>query len=218
MRVSSLRVTIFDKTTPLLQEIAKVSYGMALESLSVAGSHVRDASRKALIRHKHNWQQEVNLSGNRRIYYDTTPRELGLRMSHKTGLLDKPDSMANFITSYLMEKSMTVVIGAKHPSFVPNKREDGKVTGKLGRVNAVSKHTHSILHKLNFGERNDEHNWGGKDSMKNFEGANYVARNFMDDGYTMSKGAVIKSMTTRYEKMLHRAISKVNVVAERKVV
>ena len=87
------------------------------------------------------------------------------------------------------------------------------VTGSLPKVGGVSQHTKAILHKLNFGEKTDKHNWDGKESMKSFEGANYVARNFVDEGYNISKGAMLEAMTNRYEKLLHSAVNRTNVVA-----
>lgn len=205
------RIQILDGTTPLLAEIVKLSYGMALESLSVAGAKVQKEARNSLRSKSHNWFQQIS-NGKRRIYTDgATNRELGLRMSHSDGSLANPSSMSNFITSYLMEKSLTVVVGGRHSAFSPKKREGGKVTGTLNRVNGVSKASHGIIHKLNFGERNSEHSWDGKDSMARFKGANYVARGFMEEGLSASRSGVIDAMTKRYGKLLHRAVDRANV-------
>ena len=41
------------------------------------------------------------------------------------------------------------VVGGKHRAFYPLKLDDGKVTGQMPRVNAVSESTHALLQKDN---------------------------------------------------------------------
>lgn len=211
----SIRIEIFDGTTPMLEKIRLLSHGMALEMLSVAGSHLQREARKSMRRQSHNWHQ---LFRNGKIVIKKADlRELGLRISHSDGSLANPNSMSNMITSYLMEKSMTVVIGGKHKSFVPNSRDGGVVTGKRSRVNAVSKSTHSILHKLNFGERNEHHTWGGKkESMARFANAKYKGYDFMEQGYSSARSDIVDAMTRRYESLLHKAVNRADIKVRRR--
>jgi len=204
-----IRLEILDGTTPMLEKILELSYGMALESLSVAGSHVQKAARKSMRQQSHNWNQDF-INGKRRIYKTARqPRELGLRMSMKRAGLANPRSMSNFIKWYLMEKHLTVVIGGRHPSFTPIKREGGQVKGYMKRISATSKASHAILEKLNSGELNENYD---RKSMPRFKGAEYVKnRNFMDKGANAAKGAVLDAMTRRYESLLHKAVNNANI-------
>ena len=219
----SIHIEIQDGTTPMLDEILKLSYGMALESLSVAGSILQKNARNAMKRRSHHWIYDFT-SGKRVIKKSTELKELGLRISQHSGQVENPDSMSNMITSFLMAKSLTVVVGGQHKAFTPIKFTDGKPSGLMGRVGSVGKKTHSILHKLNFGERDEFHGWTdengtwSKKSMPNFANARYVGYHFMENGYSESKGAIVDAMTKRYSSMLHKAVDRANVkIRKRKV-
>jgi hypothetical protein len=208
----AVKVHVLDGAIPMIDKIMERNIGVALESLSVAGSHIQRGARTAFGRHEHNWQQRINQNTEKRqIYKSDSKRMLGYRMSYATGGSASPDNMKHMITSYLDEKNMLVVVGGMHKGFTPNERKDGVITGKKSYVKGVSKHTHSILHKLNFGERNEHHNWDGGDSMKSFEGADYVARHFMEEGLSSSQGAMLDAMTRRYEKTLYKAVNNANI-------
>ena len=58
-----------------------------------------------------------------------------------------------------------------------------------------------------------------RESYPLFEGAKYVKnRNFMEKGYANSKSMILDTLTTRYESLLHRAVDRANVTAERRVI
>lgn len=209
----SIRLEILDGTTPMLEKIMLISHGMALETLSVAGAHLQREARLAMVRKRHQWANEIE-GGKRRIYkMQNANRELGLRMAREGGLAN-PKSMSNFITSYLNEKSMVVVVGGRHKSFTPNKRRDGEVVGTMPRVAAVSKASHAILHKLNFGELNENYT---RKSMRRFRGAQYTGYRFMEEGYAAAKGQIEDAMTRRYETLLHKAVNRAKVKTIKKV-
>lgn len=209
-----IKLEILDGTTPMLEKIAELSYGMALESLSVAGSLVQRESRKSLLSQSHNWHHYYK-DGKHIIFKDTaSARKLGARMSSSGGRAS-PNSMANFITSYLMKKNLTVVVGGRHPSFTPEVRKDGVVTGRLPRVSATSKGTQAILTKLDQGVENEHYD---RATLARFKGAQYVARNFMDKGVSASKSGVLEALTSRYESLLHKAVERANVkIVRRKI-
>lgn len=215
----SVKIEIYDATTPLLEKIALLSRGVALESLSVAGSKIQKAARSALRSHSHNWFQYVRDGKVIIKKEENALRELGLRMSHSSGDAANPSSMANFITSYLNEKSLLVVVGGRHKSLTPTKFDNGEAVGKMGRVSGVSKQSQAILHKLNTGERtitdksgNIQHTWDGQTkSMRRFQNAKYKGRRFMEAGYSSSASSVVDSMTKRYELLLGKAVNRATI-------
>lgn len=215
----SVRIEIFDGTTPMLEKIQLLSHGMALEVLSVAGSILQKNARNAMKRSSHNWHQ-IYRNGKMTVKKGEL-RELGLRINQTTGSSANPDSMSNMITSYLNEKSMVVTIGGRHKSFTPNKRTGGVVTGRLGRINSVGKKTHSIIHKLNFGGYLDKQ-LPDYERAKNQIGTKhtkYKGYHFMEQGYSESKAAMVDAMTNRYNSLLHKAVNRADVkVRRRKVV
>jgi hypothetical protein len=202
----SVRVEVFDGVTPMLEKILELSYTTALESLSVAGNAIREEARSAMRSKTHNWFQKMTSEGRMVLYRNPNKlRELGLRISHATGQVDDPESMQNFITSYLMEKKLTVVVGGRHRAFRPKMIRDGKIVGTLGRVNAVGRETHAILHMMNFGEAipgyEADYNKGGE--RKGYH--------FMEEGFSHARGRVADAMTKRYESLLHKAVDRANV-------
>lgn len=207
----SIRIEIFDGMTPMLEKIQLLSHGMALESLSVAGSHLQREARAAMRRKKHTWHQIFK--NGKIIVQQGELRELGLRISHNDGSLANPDSMSAMITSYLNEKSMVVTVGGRHKAFTPTKRENGVVTGKLKRVGSVGKQTHGILHKLNFGGKlSDQLEYYDRgDNPANFKNATYRGYDFMGQGYRNSISSITEAMTSRYERLLHKAVNRADV-------
>jgi hypothetical protein len=109
--------------------------------------------------------------------------------------------MANFITSYLMPKSGTVVVGGKHPSFSPMKFRDGKFVGYMGRVQGVGKQSHAILHKLNTGEKNSHYEEGLIDNK------NPTKYGFMDEGFRRARPKIREIMTTQMEQTVGKRMN-----------
>ena len=209
----SIRITVFDGFTPMVDQIALVSREAALECLSVAGAHLQREARAAMRRHKHPWNPYKRKDGSIGVYFDPKKkRELGLRISHSTLALENPPSMSAMITNYLNEKSMVAVVGGKHKAFVPKKREDGKVVGTLDRVPAVSKRTHAIIHMLNFGEANPYYEQAALDPSRRF------GYRFMEAGYNAARGRIEESMTKRYEKIIHRHASRGDIKTVKRIV
>jgi len=122
---------------------------VALEMMSKAGNEVRESQRKAL-------------RGSRKVYVTTkeniatreqflTKSSVGLEFGHRERLnkTASPESMASFITSFTMERSMVTVVNGSHPNFYPVLRRDGEIVGIGRRVGATSKQTHAILQRMN---------------------------------------------------------------------
>ena len=210
----SIHIEVFDGTTPMLEKILELSYGMALESLSVAGSALRDEARTAMRSKQHHWFQKLTRDGRMVLYRNPDKlRQLGLRISHSSGRVDDPDSMSSFITSYLMDKSLTVVVGGRHPAFYPVKRRNGQPVGRLGRVAGVSKRTQAILHMMNFGQALPDY----EESYPS-KGGKREAYRFMEEGYTRARGRIEDAMTRRYEALLSKAVDRANVTIKKRTV
>lgn len=193
----------------MLEEILKLNVGVALESLSVAGNILRNNARNSMKSKSVHWSTDY-ANGKKLIKKDASAlKELGLRIT-ASGVAN-PSSMANMITSYLMPKSLVVVVGGKHRTTTLTKYRDGKPAGTI-RVKGVGKSTQAILHKLNFGEITEDYSRGNsEESIKGFKNAKYVGYHFMEEGYRNSTAAIADAMTIRYEKILGRAIDIANV-------
>ena len=199
------RIEIFDGTIPLLDKIGELAPNVALESLSIAGDIMRKNARNEMKRSRTNWYKSYE-DGKRKIWRDTSAtKELGTRLA------SSPDSMSNFITSYIGAASMTVVIGGRHPRSKQFKRRNGEIVGSYN-LQAVSKSSHAILHKLNFGEQNDYYKRSVRpNSIKGFENAKYKDQQFMQKAYFSSRARIEDVMTIRLARILEQSISRVNV-------
>lgn len=206
---TSIKLNIFDGVTPMLDEIVKLNYGSAREALSIAGDILRKNVRNEMKRSSHHWEQEW-VNGKHRIWKRKDLRELGLRKSSKGGMAN-PDSMSNFITSYMGNKSTTVVVGGAHRDANMVMYRDGKPSGSI-KLKGISKATQAILNKLNSGEINEYYTRNGSDaSAQRFSNARYVGYKFMEKGYASSKSAIEDAMTNTYSKILGRAVDRANV-------
>lgn len=206
-------IELQDATTPMLSVIANASREVAFEQMSKIGNELRGniGKRVQSARNRHNWFHVVDKNGKR------SPRkrmkgtkELGQR-TELDGSVSNPPSMANFISSNLMEASGTLVVGGRNKKGRYVKREDGVIVGS-GQLDAITKHTQSIINKLDTGQRNEYHGWnkGGVDkaSMPKFRNAKYRAANFMMEGFRDSLPYMEKSLTTEYERVIGRAVNK----------
>lgn len=208
----AIRIVVFDNTTPLLDEMAKLSVSLALEVLSVSGAKLQKEARKSMRSKSHRWHKAI-VNGKLRIQYtNNADNILGQRLNIKSK--SNTPSMANMITSRLIEDRLTVVVGGGHKSFLPSIRRDGKFVGKGDRVFGVGLNTLSILHKLNFGDRefthgssHHKHAWGSAYERSVFKNVKFKGYHFMEEGYNNAKPAILDAMTSRYENLLHKAVN-----------
>ena len=211
--MASVKITIFDGAIPLLDEIGKVSYGLALDALDQAGTVIRERSRQAFRGSTpHHWSMVISKTGKRRVVRSKEMQETGMRRSHITGQIENPKNMESFITSYLMEKSLTMVVGGKHKSFRPKRRRDGNVTGYLPRVGGVSEASYGILKKLDDGDENDP---SYKKAVKGrgrglFPNAKYQRRDFMAKGRSHAMPEVQYIMTKKLESLIGKQVNRAN--------
>ena len=209
------RITIYDNTIPLLDEMLGRSYGLAQESLSVSGSQVQKNARNAMKRFKHHWSHKIK-DGKRWIFEDKSKvYELGARISHSSGSAENPKSMSSMISSYLAPHSLTVTVGGAHPTFRPRRFKDGIVNGSMSSVKGVGTKGRAILHKLNTGEISDEHPYSKVSATdgKPFENKDrkYKARHFMDIAWLESQGVINDKLSARYKNSFYRVMNSVAV-------
>lgn len=209
-------VEISDATTPMLSAIAQVSREAAFEHMSKIGDTLRKNAKNQMVspKNRHHWFSRVSSNGKRSPYYDTNKtKELGFR-TKLNGTAASPESMGNMITSNLMEDSGVLVVGGRNKRKKVIFRRDGQIVGQ-GILPAVSKHTQSIIHKLDEGVRNEYHGWGSagskKESMKGFRNAKYRRSGFMLKAFRDSVPYMKQELTTGYERTVGRAVNRVQV-------
>jgi len=216
----AIRIEIHDGSIPMLEEIIEINYGMALDALDHAGIILRESTRKAFLASRTNWRQSY-IKGELKIFKTSSSNVLGKRMSHvgKTSS-GSPDNMKSFITSNLMTKSLTMVVGGKHGKLRPKLRKDGKVVGFARPVGAVTKGSYAILQKLNSGDvdtDNNDYNSKVRPSvdMRKFRNPSYKKQNFIERGRANAMGQVRSIMTDKLEKLIQKKIDRTNVTSRK---
>jgi len=204
-------VEINDMTTPMLSVIKQVSRDVAYEQMSKIGNAIRKnaGNRMKSSSNSHNWFQKPDKKGILRPYLSKKKKELGQRTKPDGKTLDSPDSMSNMISSNLMELSGTLIVGGRNKRKKVIFRKEGKIVGS-GTLSTVTKHTQSIIHKLDTGKRNEHHSWLNGQG-KYYEGWNFKGRNFMMKAFGDSNPYMKQKLTTEYEKIVGRAANRVKV-------
>jgi len=211
----AIRIEIHDGSVPMLEKIIEINYGMALDALDHAGIVLRDSTRKAFRASRTNWRQSY-IKGELKIFRTSSSNVLGKRMSHVgKNSNGTPDNMESFITSNLMTKSLTMVVGGKHGRLKPMLRKDGKVVGYAKTVGAVTKGSYAILQKLNSGDVDtDDNDYVDKVRAKSkFRNPNYKGQNFIERGRANAMGQVRSIMSDKLEKLIQKKIDRINVTS-----
>lgn len=207
-------IEIDDATTPMLSAIAQVSAYAAYEQMGKIGAKAKKntGNRMQSLRNRHHWfQRERN---GKRVPYQNlnSAKRLGDR-TELDGRLSATPSMANFITSNLMDDSGVLVVGGKNKARSVNYYRDGVKIPNGGKIPAVTSHTQSILTKLDQGKRTAYHGWGkggsDRESMRNFRNAKYRATNFMEQGFRDTLPYMQDKLTSEYERVVGRAVNRV---------
>jgi len=146
-------VTSEDEIFYAFRRIRVLSREVALEQMSKAGNAVRKSMRDKLKATSTQYMTRVGDSG--AYLKKGAKRTFGERESHTLdGQESNPSNMSAFITSFLMEKSETLVVGGANPRFTPLLRKDGEVVGTGRPQGAVSPRTIAILHRMDTGIEN----------------------------------------------------------------
>ena len=213
------RLEILDGMTPVLEQIYYISREASLEMLSKSGDVLRKSERSALQSFSHHWMNEVGANGKRKVFQSPSKiRRLGTRTAISSLAKVPPESMANFITSYMMENALTVVVGGKHPRSQQIKRQDGERVGVIPLF-GVSKGSIAILDKLAFGKLTaDYKRYARSGSFPGFQGAKYVARDFPSVAFASAQSTISDMMTTRLAQLVGKQVNRVTVQEKRIVV
>jgi hypothetical protein len=210
----SIRITIHDRSLPLIQEISKISRNQALDALDHAGTVIRTNIRSQFRQTRPSrFGQRFN-NGNRSIIRESNSK-FGMRFRRSNGDTANVETMESFINSWLSEKKATVVIGGKHKGFRSKIRRDGKIVGQSSYVHGVSNASFEILQKLNFGgELSDsykDHIGGSGEAL--FKGVRYRRTDFIAKGLARSTGKVTDIMTKKLSQLIGRQINNTSVRA-----
>jgi len=193
---------IEDQIIGKLESIRLVAPELAKEAMSRGGAKVNDAMRKAMKSKRHNRFVFRDGKGNLKMYWSKTKtKTLGDREN------SSPASMANFITNFFDEKNNILVVGGMQKSAHAIKRQDGKIVGR-SYLRGVGKHSYSILHKLDTGERNKEHYWHpkGKGNEPSMERIKFKPYWFKREGIRNSRGDFDNEITSKFEQQFKKII------------
>jgi len=198
-------VTSLDEISPSFGELKETVREVAMEVMSKAGNYAREGARDAMKSYSHHWFRKKYKDGEVKPYYSkTSTKKLGLRISNRGGRIDNPRSMSNLITSFLMEKSETLIVGGTHKGFRPLKRDKGQVVGYSTYVKGVSRQSQSIINKMDTGELTSYY----KKLPTEFKNAKYVTRPFMKIGFDSAEGKIKTTLTSEYIKIFNSALHK----------
>lgn len=191
--------------------IKSLNREVAMEVMSKAGRYAMKGARKKMKSYSHHWFRKKYKDGVVRPYYSkTSTKQLGVRIN-KDGKKDNPKSMSTFITSFLMEKSETLIVGGAHKQFKPIKRDKGKIVGFANTVKGVSKQTQAIINKMDTGKFNPYYQDSGYT-----ENPKYVTRPFMLEGFRSAEGKIRSTLAGEYIKIIGQALQREKVPIVRK--
>lgn len=206
----AVHITIFDGVNPMIDFIAQRHYGLAKESLSVAGSKVRKQAENKMKSYYHNWINKLNSDGKYITYKSNNKKKrFGDMISHRATTLSSRN-IGEIITSYMPDNKLEVIIGGDHKSFRPLIYEKGLAVGTMKRVKRVSKATRAIFHKMNTGEITKEHPYSNKSRTK-YPDATYTARPFLNNAMLTANSEVISSIEKRYVQVLPGLVANANI-------
>ncbi len=185
-----------------LKILTKFVPQVALEMMSKAGNEVRVQQRKALTSSRRVFYVTRENSRGKYLARSGVPLPFGHRESKNQTA--SPSNMANFINSYLMENSMTLVVNGTHPSFIPIIRRDGEVVGAGARVKGVGKETHAILERMN--DDKESKYYPTRDKLKHFGGG--IGTHYAQIGIMAAKPKATHYLVYAYGEALKRAEQK----------
>jgi len=204
--MSSIKVTLYDAMTPLLDELIARDVGLAQEALQAGGSKVMIATRRKMKSMGTYWHQSFK-GGKRKVYKNTNVgRILGSRSDQSDGSVMRPPNIANLIHFYLSKGSRSVIVGGAHPRFQPKQYKYGRVIGNEGKaMGSVGSESRSILHKLNTGEVTGDHPY--KDDKWGLNNRFVKGRRFMEKGFVQALPGAISSIEKRYHESFRVAVN-----------
>lgn len=207
-----MRAIIDDGIIASFRVLSVVAREVAMEQMSKSGIAVQKSMRKALSSNGSNYITRVGANG---PYLEKVVggRQYGLRESHTQDNVDSnPPSMGSMLTSFLMEKSQTLVVGGMNPRFRPLLRKNGKVVGLGSAVPAVGARTAAILHRMDTGEQLADY------PIRSMLTPDAEPRGFMLKGIRNASGNVRAYLSSGFSEASSKAVNKAEVKIIRKVI
>lgn len=216
-----IKITVYDSATPMLDKIALISRKAALAVLDQAGMELRNKTREAFESARaHTWHTKI-VDGKRKFYQNNVPAVFGKRLNyHKNG----PDNMSSLITSYVMDKHLTVVVAGMHKAFKPRyfyqeyKNPDSDAPIYAGEhVEATLGGSWEILNKLDRGGRFSSQSEKYKrtrlkpDQKPVGKNPSYYPRRWAELGRQASLSKINDTMTRRLEELIGRQVNRTEV-------
>ena len=193
-----MTVTSEDGIFHAFRQIEILSREVAFEQMSKAGNAVRESMRSALVGNTTFVVTRVGKNGP--FLQRTSGRNLGMRESTtQDNLVSSTPQMSQFITSFLMEKSGTLVVGGANPGFTPLLRRNGEVVGTGRYQSAVSPTTIAILHRMDTGEMNSQYPRHSKLTD------DFTPRHFMTIGMATASGKVKAYLAGGFLRVMREA-------------
>ena len=197
-----MTLTAEDEIFYAFRQIRILSREVALQQMSKSGNAVRESMRSALKSTSTQYMTRVGKKGDAYLR-KTSTRVFGQRESHTVdGMTSNPESMESFITSFLMEKSETLVVGGANPRFTPLLRTDGEVVGTGTPVGAVAPASIAILHRMDTGEKNSNY------PAHSMLSPDLEGRGFMNAGMLAASGRVRAYLAGGYFQVMRQAQAK----------
>lgn len=201
----SLKLSISDGATPILDQIAAIHLGQAKDALDHAGSILRDSIRDALVTSEQSDFHVVVKNGKRHWTRGSVGR-FGDRFNFKKA---GPQSMANMVNSFFMSEKLMVIVGGMNKNVNVNTWRDGKVSGSI-RLGQVLAGSYEILKKLNnggdFNSQTERYKRTrmGEDTKPMGSNPKYKARKFIERGRSAAMGEVNSLLTDKLQSMIYR--------------
>lgn len=218
----TLKISVMDGATPMLDRIAQIHYLSALAALDQAGFELREQTRAAFKNSQPSvWHVKV-VNGQRQWYRGGPKSRFGDRFNFKKA---GPESMANLINSFVMRDHLTLVVAGMNKRHTARLYYQEAKSNFEGGPQYASKPTEqvlggswAILQKLNDGGRfRDQSKWYrgtrmGSDTKPLLgEDTYFRPRKFVEAGRSAAMPRVRDIMTSKLESMIHKQVNRATV-------
>jgi hypothetical protein len=225
-----VRFTIYESLTGdgTLDQLAIANKELAIDALYQSGIVLRTNTRDAFRMAHTEYTQYINKNGKKR--WKKGIGNFGDRINLEKRS-HKPTSMENLITSFVMERQMTLVVGGMHKRAVGDNAQwimrGGKRIGKSNFTHGVGKGSYAILDKLNSGDTSGSEYQdvqaqyrarGHSVFEQNGQRMRFKPRNFIEQGRVMSMGKIKEIMVTKLEQAIGKALNRDNYTTGKQIV
>lgn len=207
-----MKALVDDQIQGSFKILAFIAREVAMEQMSKSGNVIRERMRSSMRSEGTNYITRVGKNG---PYLEKIEggRQYGLRESHTQDEVESnPSSMANMISSFLMEKSNTLVVGGMNPRFRPLLRRDGEVVGTGKAQAAVGPRTAAILYRMDTGVLLSDY------PTRSMLSPDAKPRGFMSRGIERAEGDVRNYLTKGFDSVTAKAINQADIKIIKRVI